>query len=233
MSIPITRVDTPSWLMNIKATYPMTPHYITVHNTANNASAMAEISYMLSNSNYCSYHFAVDDYRAVQGLPLDRNGWHAGDGQGQGNRNSIGIEICYSTGDINQFLKAERNGAKLVAQLLKAYGWGIDRVRKHQDWSGKYCPHKTLDLGWQRFIDMVKEEMESEEINMKKLEELERRIAALEGNQKETSPSDWARQTWENGKQDGLTDGTRPRAWATREELIAVVERFKEKFIGK
>lgn len=39
--------------------------------------------------------------------------------------------------------------------MLKERGWGIDRVKKHQDWSGKYCPHRTLDMGWQRFLDMV------------------------------------------------------------------------------
>lgn len=26
---------------------------------------------------------------------------------------------------------------------------------KHQDFSGKYCPHRTLDRSWQRYLDMV------------------------------------------------------------------------------
>ena len=39
-------------------------------------------------------------------------------------------------------------------------GWGIDRVKKHQDFSGKYCPHRTLDLGWERFLKMVESYME-------------------------------------------------------------------------
>ncbi|MEC0685651.1 peptidoglycan-binding protein, partial [Bacillus haynesii] len=30
---------------------------------------------------------------------------------------------------------------------LKERGWGVDRVKKHQDWSGKYCPHRVLDEG--------------------------------------------------------------------------------------
>ncbi|MCY9002221.1 peptidoglycan-binding protein, partial [Bacillus spizizenii] len=42
---------------------------------------------------------------------------------------------------------AEKLAIKFVAQLLKERGWGIDRVRKHQDWSGKYCPHRTLSEG--------------------------------------------------------------------------------------
>lgn len=140
---------------SIKCPYQMTPEYITVHNTANDASAENEISYMNNNNNEVSYHFAVDDIQAVQGLPLDRNGWHAGDGNGTGNRKSIGIEICYSKSGGDRFIKAEENAVELIVQLLKERGWGIDRVKKHQDWSNKYCPHRTLDLGWDRFIKMI------------------------------------------------------------------------------
>lgn len=153
----IINVALPTSKYGIKCPFSMNPEYITVHNTANDASAMAEISYMQGNNYETSFHYAVDDYRVVQGLPLDRNGWHAGDGNGPGNRKSIGIEICYSLSGGNRFIQAERNGAWLVAQLLKERGWGIDRVKKHQDWSGKYCPHRTLDMGWDRFLNMVRE----------------------------------------------------------------------------
>ena len=30
-------------------------------------------------------------------------------------------------------------------------------MKKHQDFANKYCPHRTLDLGWDRFVDMVKQ----------------------------------------------------------------------------
>ncbi|OTQ83651.1 N-acetylmuramoyl-L-alanine amidase, partial [Bacillus subtilis subsp. subtilis] len=43
--------------------------------------------------------------------------------------------------------KAEALAIKFIAQLLKERGWGVDRVKKHQDWSGKYCPHRVLDEG--------------------------------------------------------------------------------------
>ena len=33
-------------------------------------------------------------------------------------------------------------------------------MKKHQDFDGKYCPHRTLDKGWQRFLNMVKRYME-------------------------------------------------------------------------
>lgn len=143
----------------LKAPYAMTAKYITVHNTANDASANNEISYMRSNNTSTSFHYAVDDIEVVQGLPENRNGYHAGDGNGTGNRDTIGIEICYSKSGGTRFDKAERNAAKFIAQKLKERGWDISRVKKHQDWSGKYCPHRTLDMGWQRFLNMVQAEL--------------------------------------------------------------------------
>lgn len=158
-TVNIVQMLVPQYKMNIKGTYPMTPQYITIHNTANRASAKAEISYMIRNDNYTSYHYAVDDLGAVQGLPLDRNGWHCGDGDsGTGNRQSIGIEICYSLDAGHpKYSQSEENGAILTAMLLKQYGWGVDRVRKHQDWSGKYCPHRILERpnGWPEFLNKV------------------------------------------------------------------------------
>lgn len=160
----ITNVTCPEDKYSIKCPYAMTPEYITVHNTANDASAMSEISYMLGNNLKTSFHAAVDDYRVVTGLPFDRNGWHAGDGgNGTGNRKSIGIEICYSKSGGDRFIAAEKLAAEYIAMLLKQYGWGIDRVRTHQSWSGKYCPHRTLDMGWQRFLDIVKLYLDGEQ----------------------------------------------------------------------
>lgn len=144
----------------IKCPYSMNPTKIVVHNTANDASASNEIAYMIRNSNEVSFHFAIDDKEVVQGIPLDRNAWHAGDGgSGNGNRYGIGIEICYSKSGGERFVAAERLAAKFIAQLLNERGWDIDRVTKHQDYSGKYCPHRTLDMGWERFLNMIKSEM--------------------------------------------------------------------------
>ena len=145
---------------SIKCPYSMEPQYITIHNTSNSASADAEIRYMISNNNQTSFHVCVDEREVIQAIPFNRNAWHAGDGaSGTGNRKSIGIEIARSTGDANLFEQAERNCAAYVAKLLKERGWGIDRVKRHKDWSGKYCPHKTMDKGWQRFLNMIQAEL--------------------------------------------------------------------------
>ena len=146
---------------SIKSPYSMTPKYITIHNTSNSAPAQNEISYMKNNNNATSYHVCVDEKYVIQAIPFNRNAWHAGDGaNGTGNRYSIGIEIARSTGDINLFKQAEQNCAMYVAQLLKNYGWGIDRVKRHKDWSGKQCPHLTMELGWTRFLNMIQKELD-------------------------------------------------------------------------
>ena len=95
----------------IKCPYEMTPKGITVHNTANDATARNEIAYMTNNDYETSFHYAVDDKEAVQGLPLNRNGWHASDGNGPGNRTTIAIEIFYSKSGGERFDKAEENAA--------------------------------------------------------------------------------------------------------------------------
>ena len=144
---------------SIKCPYSMNATRIVVHNTANDASANNEISYMRSNNNETSFHFAIDDKEVVQGIPTNRNAWHAGDGHGKGNMEGIAIEICYSKSGGDRFIKAEQNTAKFIASLLKERGWSIDKVTKHQDYSGKYCPHRTLDMGWERFLNMVRTEL--------------------------------------------------------------------------
>ena len=144
----------------VKCPYKMTPKGICIHNTANDAPAKNEVSYMKSNNNEVSYHIAIDDLEAIQVIPFDRNAWHAGDGgSGQGNRNYIAVEICYSESGGDRFIKAEKRAAKEVAALLKQYGWTINNVKKHQDFSNKYCPHRTLDMGWQRFLNIIQAEL--------------------------------------------------------------------------
>lgn len=145
-----------------KFPYDMVPEFYVVHNTANDASADNEITYMnrtkAEGGKQVSYHYAIDDKEVVQGLEENVNGWHASDGpDGPGNRKGIGIEICWSKSGGDRFIKAEKLAAEFIAQELKKKGWGLDKVKKHQDFdpNGKYCPHRTLDMGWQRFLNMI------------------------------------------------------------------------------
>ena len=39
-------------------------------------------------------------------------------------------------------------------------------------------------------------------------------------------PSEWAKEAWEWGKEKGITDGTNPKGVCTREQVIAMIERY-------
>ena len=128
--------------------------YIVIHNTANDAPAANEIAYMIGNNSSTSFNAAVDDKEIVIGIPIDRGAFAAG--TRDGNAHGVHIEICYSKSGGARFDTAEKNAAEYAASLLKHYGWDISHLKKHQDFDGKYCPHRTLDKGWQRFVNMVK-----------------------------------------------------------------------------
>ncbi|MEH7105097.1 N-acetylmuramoyl-L-alanine amidase [Bacillus velezensis] len=129
----------------------MNPAYITVHNTANTekgANAAMHARYVKNPGTATSWHFTVDEKEVYQHLPLNENGWHAGDGNGPGNRSSIGIEICENSD--GNFEKAVTNAQWLIKKLMKEQGISLSNVVPHKHWSGKQCPHKLLDR-WDSF----------------------------------------------------------------------------------
>ena len=141
---------------SLKCPHAMSPIGICLHNTANNAPAANEISYMRSNDSSTSFHFSADEKSAIQGLPLDRNGWHAGDGNGQGNRKHIGIEIARSTDYTpGVFEAAERKSAALAAKLCQRYGWGVDQIKAHRDFASKNCPHRTSMKAFKNLVSLA------------------------------------------------------------------------------
>lgn len=129
----------------------MKPLYITVHNTANTdkgANALRHVNYVKKPNTATSWHFTVDDKVIYQHLPLNENGWHAGDGRGTGNMKSIGIEICENAD--GNFEKAVENAQWLIRQLMTEQGIPLANVVPHKRWSGKNCPRKLLNR-WDSF----------------------------------------------------------------------------------
>jgi N-acetylmuramoyl-L-alanine amidase CwlA len=143
---------------------PLTPIFITVHNTANadrGADALMHAQYMKgadARQRQVSWHFSVDDQRCVQSLPLNERGMHAG--TGLGNATSLGIEICENAG-IDQ-AAANGRAALLVATLLRRLGLAITQVVPHKHWSGKQCPHLLLDANGtiKGFLQLVQAELD-------------------------------------------------------------------------
>ena len=138
--------------------------FVTVHQTGNKsrgANAQMHANYQTGGAGgrSASWHWQADDKEAIQSYTHDAQCWHAGDGRGDGNLNSIAVEICINRdGD---YKKAVENGAKLVKKILDDEGLTIKDVKQHHDWSRKNCPAQIRKgkkgITWDDFLDMIED----------------------------------------------------------------------------
>lgn len=197
----------------------MTPTSITVHNTANKArtaNATNHTRYVDSVKDSVSWHFTVDDKIIYQELPINENAWHAGDGEnGEGNRKSISIEITEHEGI--DWEKAKVNAAKLIILLFESIPT-LSRIFPHQHWSGKYCPRRILDEGWEKFINIIEEE---------------KRMNTFADF---SEIPDWAKEDVKEAMDRGIVKGyetglLKPEALMTRVEAIVLANKVYTKLI--
>lgn len=143
------------------------PTHICIHETDNEsagADALAHARYMKGEDarrRKVSWHLTVDDERCVKHLPLSEKGFHAG--TAEGNRSSIGIEICVNND--GNYAQASERAALLAAVLCQAYDFDTDKVVPHKHFSGKNCPSKRLALAggfgtFRLLVDGYLEELE-------------------------------------------------------------------------
>ena len=142
-----------------RAAHSMHPRFITIHSTANPRGDAAAHARALKRGAMGSlnWHFTVDQYRAVQHIPLNEPGRHADRG-GPGDMYSIGIEM----GEVRSHnpIVTWNRSAKLTAVLMKQYHIPLRNVVPHYYWTGKNCPAPLLTNGrpghkWSWFISRV------------------------------------------------------------------------------
>src|SRR5690625_3382733 len=146
---------------NLRYTYGRgnAKRYITIHETANTrAGADAQAHANLQSRGFsASFHWQVDDKEAIQSYDHGVKCWHAGDGRGAGNTQSIAIEICVNSD--SDFVQAVQNAAALTAKIMAEENIPIENVVQHNRWSGKNCPtylrNGLKGIRWSDFIAMV------------------------------------------------------------------------------
>ena len=157
---------------------PMRPTFITIHSTDNRSRSANALNHALAmnkglrgrhnRTRFLTWHFTVDDHSIYQTLPTNETGEHA-DYEGQGNRSSIGIEMCVNRG--NDIASTVDRTAQLTARLMRQYDIPLDHVVPHMHWrmirykggrnlGFKKCPRILLDGGrlgpkWSAFIAKV------------------------------------------------------------------------------
>lgn len=161
-------------------------NYLTIHQTGNTdegSNAMAHHRLQARSGVGYGWHWQVDDEMAIQTHDHAFKIWHAGDGRGKGNTESISIEICVnSDGNYNQ---AVENGAKLAAMILKEENINISNMVQHNYWSGKDCPHEIRSgkngITWTDFVNKVKNYLDDEEVKEEYMEQIRERYM-INGN---------------------------------------------------
>lgn len=223
--------------------------FIVIHYTGNysvGADAEAHYKYLQRATRYGSAHYYVDDRQIIQTIGDSRVAWSVGDNQGHGrylngctNNNSISIEMCVNA-DADQ-KKTYKNVLELTKNLMAKFKVPADKVCRHYDVSRKDCPHNFRANNWAmwwQFKEEIKKPIEWQ-IDLSKTsdfgpgaaaekaateaEEAKGEKAMAERDINKVSP--WAEKEWKEAQEAGITDGTRPGAVATREEVAAMILR--------
>lgn len=155
------------------------PEYIVIHYTGSSFQPIDRaVNYMTRYNSKKSAHYVVDGERIAQIVPISSAAWHVAGGEVlrsyerakdamawhetdagkgfNGNRNSIGIELCVTKDDMTTQRASDKDwhftagtletAAKLVAALMDEFNIPIDHVIRHMDATGKPCPRPLVSL---------------------------------------------------------------------------------------
>lgn len=165
------------------------------------------------------------------------------------NNNSISIEMCVNA-DADQ-KKTYKNVLELTKNLMAKFKVPAERVCRHYDVSRKDCPHNFRANNWAlwwQFKEEIKAPIEWQ-IDLSKSSDFGPQARASAPVAEVTDVEDlkeqdkarkehlmaqkidpdylpkWAEAEWEEAKELGITDGTRPSAPATRVEMAIMALR--------
>ena len=168
----------------------------------------------------------------VQTLPWEMRGWHAGNRKG--NDGYIGFEICEDgLDDPEYFEQIYREAVELTAMLCRVFeldpgkeGVVICHAEGHR--LGLASNHADVFHWFSHFgrsmddfrADVARKKERGEEMTQEEFDTMLENWLARQG---EKPPSDWAGEALEQAVKQGVTDGTRPQGFATRQEVILML----------
>lgn len=205
--------------------------YIIIHDTGNTsrgADADAHYKYLQTATRYGSAHYYLDDKQIIQTIGDSLVAWSIGDRWGYSNNpnrikdatnsNSISIELCINS-NIDKG-KAYKILVELTKNLMAKFKVPSDRVIRHFDATGKICPGSWSGDNWEmwkEFQDDIKKPIEWK-IDLSK--------DSVFGNYEiKEKVVDQMQDELKKAIKIGITDGSRPKDPATREEVACMVLR--------
>ncbi len=212
--------------------------YIIIHDTGNTspaADAEAHFKYLQNAIRYGSAHYYLDDKQIIQTIGDSLVAWSIGDKWGYKNNprritdatnsNSMSIELCINA-DINKDL-AYKNLVELTKNLMKKFNVPHNRVIRHFDATGKNCPGSWSSNNWQKwkeFQDDIKKPIEWQ-IDLSKNSEFGSSLVADKKEEKKGKVVDAMQDEFKKAIEIGITDGSRPKDPANRQEVACMVLR--------
>lgn len=179
---------------------------------------------------------------AYQTLPWTMRGWHCGRA---GNDTHISFEICEDgLTDKSYFQATYQAAVELTVYLCRRFNLnpladGVVLCHSEGYARGIASNHADVMHWWRKFgvsmdnfrrdvaaaLDGGERDLTEQEVRAIVREEL----AAAQAERDKLPPSDWAKDGLEQAKAAGITDGSRPQSWATRQEVALMVQkRFLE-----
>jgi N-acetylmuramoyl-L-alanine amidase CwlA len=181
---------------------------IVIHYVGNpGSSAKANRDYFESLKNqkvtYASSHYIVGlGGEIIRCVPEDEVAYHASAANG----NYIGIEVCHpdASGKFSDVTRAAL--VELAADILWRHS--AKEIKRHYDVTGKLCPlyYVNNPAEWEKLVADIRKAPSPLDI-----------------------PSSWAKEAWDWGIANGLTDGTGPEGYARRQEVVQMFKNFTER----
>lgn len=225
------------------------PDIIVCHITEGNFPGA--ISWVTNKESGVSYHYMVSKSGDItQCVDIQNTAWangtdNAGAGSGRDNRHSRLDAVRSRKVNANLYTisigfegkLSETGGALTAMQTVAAASlianincemyriWGKTIPLNHDHIVGHRCitpKHKPNCPGAAfPFDEVIKVAQEVQPAYMA----FDEAIAVIKGTQGD-QPSPWAADAWQWAKQQGITDGTRPEANVTRQEVVAMLHRY-------
>lgn len=199
---------------NFRAGRKSPVEYLVLHYTANQGdTARGNLDFFAREVTRTSAHYFVDRNEVCQSVPEGAAAYHVGGKNRKHprcvNDNSIGIELCDSAFSVPR--ETEKRALELARDIIRRYHIPPENVLRHYDVTGKLCPLPWVrdPAGWRAF----KKELEDDPMTYDDFKAYMARYRAELSSAAASMPELLA-----DAKAKGLTDGSRPRDFVTREE---------------
>ena len=179
--------------------------------------------------------FADGKVGTVQTLPWNRRGWHCGKGRnGSANDTHISFEICEDgLTSPAYFNSVYREAVELTAMLCVEYGLdplkdGVVICHAEGNRRGIASAHADVEHWFPKHgksmndfrADVARFMKDGDEMSYEQFKEYMDQYRKELADQK---PSSWAKPKLEEAKRKGITEGSRPKDFATREEVALMI----------